>query len=607
MRFLPSILAGIVWSAVSLGVADEQADIERQMQQIRFSLRTQTTDVGIESATALIEKYPKSAKAHQFRASLYMLARDQVAAEKDLTKAIELDPRDVESYQRRGETRFRLADIAGSVADFDAVLERAPQSRPGHWQRGISLYYAGKYADGVEQFDAHQTVNPQDVENAVWRFLCMVKIEGVDKSRAKLFKIDADRRIPMREIFAMFAGTGTPEAVLEAANRPQQLQQRQNMYRFYANLYLGLYFEALGQAAKSLEYIEKAASDPAQLDYMGDVARTHYKLRKSGVAASVKDASAKPVKTNGAAPKGNDSTKRGEGKLNESNTSTAGSGSMLPAKRETGGQNPSPMVEHSRTHPRLTQQSPPGRREKLQLGTLFIPKNLLPTATATSNVKPTVPLFVHFHGGSWLPEVAAAKDGRFAAIAVQLGSGSSTYAKPFTDPTAFDRLIAEAESKSAMHFSPIGLTAWSAGYGSVRAILAFPKWYDAIAFVVLIDGMHTGYVGGKPGPLESKIEPAGLEIFLKFARDAVAGKKRMIVTHSEIFPGTFASTTETSDWLIAKLDLKRTPTLEWGPMGTQQLSEVKAGKLLIKGYAGNSAPDHVDQLHSLGDYLRWVD
>ena len=39
-------------------------------------------------------------------------------------------------------------------------------------------------------------------------------------------------------------------------------------------------------------------------------------------------------------------------------------------------QNPSPMVEHTRTHPRLKEQSPPGHREKLALGTLFLPAGM---------------------------------------------------------------------------------------------------------------------------------------------------------------------------------------------------------------------------------------
>lgn len=261
-------------------------------------------------------------------------------------------------------------------------------------------------------------------------------------------------------------------------------------------------------------------------------------------------------------------------------------------------QNPSPMVEHTRAHPRLAQATPDGRREKLELGTLFLPAKL--------KLKSSVPLFIHFHGGTWLPEVAAAKVGKTAVISIQIGSGSGAYAKPFADAQLFSRLIAEAEAKAGVKFTPISLTGWSAGYGSIREILKVPEHYARVDGVLLIDGLHTGYVGEKPGPQESQIETDKLEVFLKFARDAVAGRKRMIVTHSEIFPGTFASTTETTDWLLGQLGLKRKPVVKWGPMQTQQLSEVRAGKFLLIGYAGNTAPDHVDQLHSLPEYLKWL-
>ena len=47
--------------------------------------------------------------------------------------------------------------------------------------------------------------------------------------------------------------------------------------------------------------------------------------------------------------------------------------SAAPAQQP---QNPSPMVERTRAHPRLQEQSPPGRREKLALGTLFLPAGM---------------------------------------------------------------------------------------------------------------------------------------------------------------------------------------------------------------------------------------
>jgi hypothetical protein len=260
-------------------------------------------------------------------------------------------------------------------------------------------------------------------------------------------------------------------------------------------------------------------------------------------------------------------------------------------------QNPSPMVEHTRAHPRLKQEMPAGRREKLEMGTLFIPARL--------QNKKQLPLFIHFHGSTWLPEVAAARVGNAAVISIQIGAGSSAYAKPFSDTQLFARLLAEAETKVGVKFAPLSLTAWSAGYGAIREILQVPKHYARVERVLLIDGLHTGYVGGRPGPQESQLETERLAVFLRFARDAVAGRKQMIITHSEIFPGTFASTTETADWLLGEMGLKRQPVLKWGPMGTQQLSEARAGKFWLFGYAGNSAPDHVDQLHSLPDYLRW--
>jgi hypothetical protein len=260
-------------------------------------------------------------------------------------------------------------------------------------------------------------------------------------------------------------------------------------------------------------------------------------------------------------------------------------------------QNPSPMVEHTRAHPRLKQEVPPGRRETLELGTLFVPAKL--------KVKQELPLFVHFHGGTWLPEMAAAKEGRRAVVSVQIGAGSGRYADAFADPHRFGRLVQEIETRLATRVGPLLLTSWSAGTGAIRAILKSPQSYAGIAALLIIDGMQTGYVDGKPGPQESKLETDKLEAFVRLARDAVAGRKQMIVTHSEIFPGTFASTTETADYLVTQLGLHRRAVLRWGPMQTQQLSEVSVGQFRVIGYAGNSAPDHVDQLHSLPEYLKW--
>jgi hypothetical protein len=245
------------------------------------------------------------------------------------------------------------------------------------------------------------------------------------------------------------------------------------------------------------------------------------------------------------------------------------------------------MVEHTRAHRRLREEHPPGRREKLELGTLYLPVE-----------HPRATLFF-FHGGTWLPEVAAARH-KIAAVSVQAGAGSGTYARLFEDPARFGKLLEQAPKGRVL------LGGWSAGCGAVRQILKSPEAYARVDGVACIDGIHTDYTEGKPGPLESKIGTENLKLWEQLGRDAAAGRKRVLITHSEIFPGTFASTTETADWLAAALGLKRTPVLRWGPMGLQQLSEAEAGKLRLIGFAGNSAPDHVDQLHALPEWVKWL-
>ena len=264
-------------------------------------------------------------------------------------------------------------------------------------------------------------------------------------------------------------------------------------------------------------------------------------------------------------------------------------------------QNPSPMVEHTRTHPRLKEEIQPGRREKLELGTLFIPARI--------KARDGVPLLLFFHGGTWLPELAAARN-QLAVVSVQAGSGSATFARLLEDSQRFLRLLEEAQSKAGVRFGRVLVGGWSAGCGAIRQILKTPESYARVDAALLIDGMHTDYLDGKPGTQESsqesKLGTENLQIWLQLARDAMAGRKLAIVTHSEIFPGTFASTTETADYLLAQLGLKRQAVLRWGPMGLQQLSEFRAGKFRLIGYAGNSAPDHVDQLHALPEYLKWL-
>ncbi len=162
--------------------------------------------------------------------------------------------------------------VEESVAGFDRAIELSPDTAPYLWQRGIALYYVGRYDDCRAQFESHRTVNPDDVENAAWHFLCVARLESPEAARAALLPVGPDSREPMTEIYEMFRGDRPPEELLPAVS----IEPRA---RFYAYLYLGLYYEALGRELDAYENILFAADvDYAGVGYMHAVARVHLAL-----------------------------------------------------------------------------------------------------------------------------------------------------------------------------------------------------------------------------------------------------------------------------------------------------------------------------------------
>ena len=193
---------------------------------------------------------------------------------------LKIEPNNANLYHQRGVVRFFQLKVTDSLADFDKFIEMRPNREPFHWQRGLVHYYTGKYEAGRRQFESHQTVNTQDVENAVWHYLCVSKIDGVKAAQEQFIKITSDRRVPLKEIHALFAGKGTEQQVLDAIKVSDPIPDALVRNQFYGHLYLGLYFEAQGNSKKATDYIAKAAKGHEAQGYMGQVARVHYEWRQ---------------------------------------------------------------------------------------------------------------------------------------------------------------------------------------------------------------------------------------------------------------------------------------------------------------------------------------
>jgi lipoprotein NlpI len=163
-------------------------------------------DEALKLAGKAMAADPKNIEAPLFRGALHEALEKYPEAVADYSKAIALDPKLADAYQHRGLAQFKAGNVNASIADFDRYIALKPEAKNRHWQRGISYYYAGRFDEGRQQFEGYQSVDSNDVENAVWRYLCMARAEGVPKARAALLKIGKDNRVPMKEIYELFAG-----------------------------------------------------------------------------------------------------------------------------------------------------------------------------------------------------------------------------------------------------------------------------------------------------------------------------------------------------------------------------------------------------------------
>ncbi len=181
---------------------------------------------------------------------------------------------DTRSLYRAGADAFAKGDIDGSLRAFDRLVEVQPGELPQLWQRGISLYYAERWDDCIAQFEAHRRVNPHDVENSVWHYLCVAARDGAKTARAGLFPAN-DARIPLMAVHRLYAGEAQPDDVFAAveASKPDARQRR--VRSFYGHLYIALWYESRGDVERTRHHLELSLDGPDVGHYMEIVARVH--------------------------------------------------------------------------------------------------------------------------------------------------------------------------------------------------------------------------------------------------------------------------------------------------------------------------------------------
>ncbi|MBI4702127.1 MAG: hypothetical protein HY744_13420 [Deltaproteobacteria bacterium] len=211
-------------------------------------------------------------------------------------------------------------------------------------------------------------------------------------------------------------------------------------------------------------------------------------------------------------------------------------------------------------------------------------------------------LLVHFHGAEAVRALLAPADLGLVIVAIDAGEGSQRYAEAFAAPSALGELVESVrralaeQDGAAPRLGRLVVSAWSAGYGAVHQILLRrPEGLDA---VILLDGLHASY-----GP-DGGLGVEAIEPFLDFARRARDGKAMMVVTHSEIRPVGYASTSETASYLLHELGAQRRYAGLVALEGVEQKTSFAQGGLRVRGYTGTTREAHCALLRMLPPILR---
>ncbi|GAA5508678.1 tetratricopeptide repeat protein [Novipirellula caenicola] len=186
---------------------------------------------------------------------------------------VRLHSKDARAVRLAADIYLRSGKVDWATRLFNRYVSVAPEQMPELWQRGIALYFTGNFQEAAKQFEAHRSVNPNDVENAAWHFLCVAKANSFDEAKKLILPAPGDRRVPMQQILEMLS-SGDTEAVNARVNETAVGTPERADAAFYGDFYLGLYADAAGDIERARKLLDRAAKD-APHHYMGDIARVY--------------------------------------------------------------------------------------------------------------------------------------------------------------------------------------------------------------------------------------------------------------------------------------------------------------------------------------------
>ena len=190
-------------------------------------------------------------------------------------------PDSISVYSRRGDNHLFAGNFKEAIADYEKMIEIDRGQDAPHWRLGIAYYYENRFQKGMEQFAKYHAYDAVDRENGVWKFFCQANHHNIAKAQKEMLPYTRFDRHPFPAVYDLLAGKEgtTPESILQAAKDSKEPKSTKDLRVFFADFYIGMWYETQGNKEQALHHLWKATQNPtvqATGTYMWQVARIHY-------------------------------------------------------------------------------------------------------------------------------------------------------------------------------------------------------------------------------------------------------------------------------------------------------------------------------------------
>jgi tetratricopeptide (TPR) repeat protein len=116
----------------------------------------------LKSLDPAVEVAPEEAAGYTYRGAFLMHRGSITNAVMDLDKALQLEPEDTRALMNRGLAYSRQGEVDKALADLDKAVKSSPQEPDVYTCRGMVLMQVGEYNEALDDFNSVLIYRPND-------------------------------------------------------------------------------------------------------------------------------------------------------------------------------------------------------------------------------------------------------------------------------------------------------------------------------------------------------------------------------------------------------------------------------------------------------------